>query len=65
MVSAALAANPKLRRVWAGEAARALDAKLAQGVDVAALFDSDGQFHVLPGQYGTDGFFAAVLERVR
>jgi len=65
VVSAALAGNPKLRRVLGAEAATTLGGKLAQGVDAARLFDSDGQFHVLPGEYGTDGFFAAVLERAR
>jgi 16S rRNA (cytosine967-C5)-methyltransferase len=65
VISAALAGNAKLRRVPAAEAAATLEGQLAQGVDAASLFDSDGQFHVLPGQHGTDGFFAATLERVR
>ena len=65
VVSAALAGNPGLRRVAAREAASTLEGKLTPAVDAASLFDSDGQFHVLPGQHGTDGFFAAVLERAR
>jgi 16S rRNA (cytosine967-C5)-methyltransferase len=65
VVAAALAANPKLKRVTASDAAAPLATKLAAGIDPASLFDSDGQFHTLPGSYGTDGFFAAVLERTR
>jgi len=65
IVAAALAANPGLRRAHAADAASRLTGKLAGGIDPAALFDSDGQFHTLPGHYGTDGFFAAVLERSR
>jgi 16S rRNA (cytosine967-C5)-methyltransferase len=65
VVAAALAGNPRLRRVAAAEPAATLEGKLATGVEAASLFDSDGQFHVLPGQHGTDGFFAAVLERAR
>jgi 16S rRNA (cytosine967-C5)-methyltransferase len=65
IISAALAAHPKLRRVAAAEASAPLADKLAAGIDPTQLFDPDGQFHTLPGAYGTDGFFAAVLERAR
>jgi 16S rRNA (cytosine967-C5)-methyltransferase len=65
IIAAALAAHPKLRRVQAAEASSALAGKLADGIDPAALFDSDGEFHTLPGAFGTDGFFAAALERTR
>jgi 16S rRNA (cytosine967-C5)-methyltransferase len=63
VVAVALAANPKLKRVASAEASSPLTAKLAASMDPSVLFDSDGQFHTLPGIYGTDGFFAAVLER--
>jgi 16S rRNA (cytosine967-C5)-methyltransferase len=36
---------------------------LADGVDAAALFGEDGFFRTSPAQDGTDGFFAAALER--
>jgi len=65
IISAALAAHPKLKRVASAEASAPLADKLASGINQSQLFDSDGQFHTLPGAYGTDGFFAAVLERVR
>jgi 16S rRNA (cytosine967-C5)-methyltransferase len=65
VVSAALAANPKLKRVAQADAAASLAGKLAEGIDSTSLFDTDGQFHTLPGQHGTDGFFASVLERAR
>ncbi|KXK55129.1 MAG: Ribosomal RNA small subunit methyltransferase B [Chlorobi bacterium OLB7] len=29
------------------------------------MLDSDGYFCVIPDRHGTDGFFAAVLKRVR
>ena len=65
IVSAALAANLKLKRAPRAETLMPLVGKLATGVDPAQLFDSDGQFHTLPGAYGTDGFFARVLRRLR
>ena len=34
---------------------------LAPGIDAQTLVDDDGQFHTLPGQQQTDGFFAAAL----
>ncbi|MGA8034762.1 MAG: 16S rRNA (cytosine(967)-C(5))-methyltransferase RsmB [Candidatus Acidiferrales bacterium] len=64
IVSAALAAQTKIRRIAAPEAAVPLKHKLAPGIDPAQLFDDAGQFHTLPGAYGTDGFFAALLERL-
>ena len=65
IISDALAAHPKLRRVAPAEASAPLADKLAAGIGLTQLFDSDGHFHTLPGPYGTDGFFAAVLERAR
>jgi 16S rRNA (cytosine967-C5)-methyltransferase len=50
------------RRVPAGEISDALGPHLAPGVSRSALFDHEGQFHTLPGQQQTDGFFAAALE---
>jgi 16S rRNA (cytosine967-C5)-methyltransferase len=65
VIGAALAANPKVRRVGAAQAVETLAGKLAAGIDGAKPFDAEGQFHTLPGRYNTDGFFAALLERSR
>jgi 16S rRNA (cytosine967-C5)-methyltransferase len=37
---------------------------LAPGVDAGTLFDSEGFFRTSPAVHGTDGFFAAVLEKI-
>jgi 16S rRNA (cytosine967-C5)-methyltransferase len=42
----------------------AFAAKLAPGVPVERLFDEEGFFRTLPPETGTDGFFAAVIERI-
>jgi 16S rRNA (cytosine967-C5)-methyltransferase len=42
----------------------ALRRHLREGADANALFEARGYFRTLPHQHGTDGFFAAVLERV-
>jgi len=41
----------------------ALDPWLRPGASAAPLFDPDGFFRTFPPESGTDGFFAAVLER--
>jgi 16S rRNA (cytosine967-C5)-methyltransferase len=64
IVAAALASHTKIRRVPASEASAPLQNKLALGIDPAQLFDESGQFRILPGAHNTDGFFAAILERV-
>jgi 16S rRNA (cytosine967-C5)-methyltransferase len=48
-------------RVPRAEMIGALAPHLAPGVSAAALFDGWGQFHTLPGEQQTDGFFAAAL----
>lgn len=53
----------EIRRISPGEAISALKPHLAEGVDAAQLFDEDGQFRTFPGEHGTDGFFAAILEK--
>ena len=45
-------------------AADALLPHLRQGVPADSLFDRDGFFRTFPPESGTDGFFAAALERV-
>jgi 16S rRNA (cytosine967-C5)-methyltransferase len=48
-------------RVPRGEMVETLTPDLAPGISASALFDDAGQFHTLPGQQQTDGFFAAAL----
>lgn len=36
---------------------------LREGADADSLFDERGYFRTVPHEHGTDGFFAAVLER--
>lgn len=64
VVEEALAATPKVRRVSREDAARSLARHLAPAVPPAGLFDDAGQFHTVPGEQPTDGFFAAILEKV-
>jgi 16S rRNA (cytosine967-C5)-methyltransferase len=49
-------------RVPRAEMIGALAPHLAPGISAAALFDDWGQFHTLPGEQQTDGFFAASLQ---
>jgi 16S rRNA (cytosine967-C5)-methyltransferase len=50
-------------RVVPGRAA--LEPWLRDGAASASLFDADGFFRTFPPESGTDGFFAAVVERFR
>lgn len=65
VVEAALRDSPSIQRVPAADSLRALALHLAPNVSPAALFDDAGYFRTLPGQYHTDGFFAAVLAKLR
>jgi 16S rRNA (cytosine967-C5)-methyltransferase len=59
-----------VRRVW-GErsdlrlvrAPEGFAERLAPGISAERLFDREGFFRTMPAETGTDGFFAAVLER--
>jgi 16S rRNA (cytosine967-C5)-methyltransferase len=62
VVAEVLRSTPGVRRVPTGEISAALAPQLAPGVSASALFDDAGQFHTLPGQQATDGFFAASLQ---
>jgi 16S rRNA (cytosine967-C5)-methyltransferase len=44
---------------------KALEPWLRAGASASALFDRGGYFRTFPPESGTDGFFAAVLERAR
>jgi 16S rRNA (cytosine967-C5)-methyltransferase len=65
VVEQALSAVDTLRRVQGREVERELAAHLAPGVGADDLIDNDGQFRTFPGAQGSDGFFAAILEKVR
>jgi 16S rRNA (cytosine967-C5)-methyltransferase len=52
-----------IRQVSAGDTAQVLRPYLAPAVDDSRLFDESAQFRTLPGEHGTDAFFAAILER--
>jgi 16S rRNA (cytosine967-C5)-methyltransferase len=41
----------------------ALQSHLRKGADAARLFSPDGVFRTFPPEHGTDGFFAAAIER--
>ena len=65
VVEAALREAPSIRRAPSIETANILAGYLAPGVTPSELFDDAGQFRTFPGQYNTDGFFAAILARIR
>ena len=48
-------------RVPRGEMIETLVPHLAPGIAASALIDNAGQFHTLPGEQQTDGFFAAAV----
>lgn len=55
----------EFRRLPTAQFALPLANELAPEIDSAALFDTNSQFRILPGQHSTDGFFAAAIERRR
>jgi 16S rRNA (cytosine967-C5)-methyltransferase len=63
VVEEILRSVPGLRRVSSGELERALHGKLLAGVAPASLFDGEGYFRTLPGEWEADGFFAAGFVR--
>jgi 16S rRNA (cytosine967-C5)-methyltransferase len=63
VVSEALRAAPSIRQASTEHALRALATYLEPNVALESLFDDRGQFHTLPGEQSTDGFFAALLEK--
>jgi 16S rRNA (cytosine967-C5)-methyltransferase len=63
VVAEALDENSSLRRISQEEVANRFAPHLAPDVSLEALLDPQGQFRILPNQYGTDGFFGAVLTR--
>ena len=61
VVNEALSGNEQVRVAAAGP--DVLLPHLRPGVPAASLFDRDGFFRTFPPESGTDGFFAAALER--
>jgi len=59
-----LRSTPRARRAPISETAKALEAHLTKGIRAEDLFDEAGQFRIFPGERETDGFFAAVLEKI-
>jgi len=62
-VIAAVDSSGAYRIVPAAESARLLARHLSPNVDADALVNACGYFHTSPAEQGTDGFFAAVLEK--
>jgi 16S rRNA (cytosine967-C5)-methyltransferase len=56
--------TPAVRRVSVSEATRTLEPYFSPRVGPSALFTKNGYFRTLPSEHGTDGFFAAILEKV-
>ncbi len=54
-----------VRRAGFAEASSALAPFLAAGADVERFFDEAGAFRTLPQRDGTDGFFAALLVKLK
>ncbi|MGD0955359.1 MAG: 16S rRNA (cytosine(967)-C(5))-methyltransferase RsmB [Candidatus Acidiferrales bacterium] len=62
VVAEVLRGAESVRRVSASEMAQVLAPHLVPVVSASELFDDAGQFHTLPGQEETDGFFAAAFQ---
>ena len=62
VIAEVLRGTEGVRRVQPAEMAQTLAPYLARQISSRSLFDDAGQFHTLPGQQQTDGFFAAALE---
>jgi 16S rRNA (cytosine967-C5)-methyltransferase len=64
VITKVLANTPSVRRAIASEAERTIKPYLAAGVGSSTLFTKDGYFRTSPSIHHTDGFFAALLEKV-
>jgi 16S rRNA (cytosine967-C5)-methyltransferase len=63
VVARVLAGRTDLARVDAPRLRQALAPHLAEGADPAALIGDDGCLRTFPDAHGTDGFFAAAIEK--
>jgi 16S rRNA (cytosine967-C5)-methyltransferase len=59
-----LRSAPGIRRVPMSDTAKILEPHLTEGIRAGDLFDDAGQFRIFPGERDTDGFFAAVLQKI-
>jgi 16S rRNA (cytosine967-C5)-methyltransferase len=64
VVAEVLKDTPSVRRVSASDGARSLEPHLVPEVRSSTLFDSEGYFHTSPPSHHTDGFFAALLDKI-
>jgi 16S rRNA (cytosine967-C5)-methyltransferase len=64
VIAEVLKNTPTARRVGTSEATRTLDPHLSPRADSSTLFTEDGYFRTSPSEHHTDGFFAALLERI-
>ncbi len=64
VIAEVLADTPSIRRVPAGDVARTLEAYLSASVESSALLTEGGYFRTSPSVHRTDGFFAALLEKI-
>lgn len=64
VIAEVLKDTPEVERVGIGEATGTLEPYLARAADSSTLFTEDGYFRTSPPKHQTDGFFAALLEKV-
>ena len=64
VIAEALARDTSLQRVPAADLSRALQPHLAPGLEARALCHDDGEFRTFPPENHTDGFFAAILQKI-
>jgi 16S rRNA (cytosine967-C5)-methyltransferase len=64
VITEALGKNRSVQRVPSGGSIQNLQRHLAPGAEANVLLDESGQFHTLPGEQQTDGFFAAIVEKL-
>ncbi len=64
VVAEVLRDTPTVQRVPATEAARTIEPQLMPGIESPTLFAGDGYFRTSASIHRTDGFFAALLEKL-
>ncbi|MGA9885671.1 MAG: 16S rRNA (cytosine(967)-C(5))-methyltransferase RsmB [Candidatus Acidiferrales bacterium] len=65
VIAEVAASDTSVRLVTSEESAQIVAPNLAPGIAAKALFDTKGFFRTSPAAQGTDGFFSAVLTRLR
>ena len=64
VIAEVLKATPGVQRVGISEATRTLEPYLSPRADSSTLFSPEGYFRTSPVEHHTDGFFAALLEKI-